>query len=160
VQQKYKKYKKIREGWSLSAPPYILEMYNFSCSVIDHDNSLPAVIKVQPPCHSSQCASTHSATVDVHSRHYLCPHTVVPSTSNVAPTTCAIPTDVLAPLLHLLGPCLMIHDTCTVDLANRTVDQDARPVGSRYSHHRSRYLHHGLLCRTVAPTTHYRPFGL
>ncbi len=69
-----------------SAPP----MYNFSCSVADHDDFLPAVIMVQSPCPSSQCTSTHSATEHVHSRHYLRPRTVVPSTSNVAPTTCTI----------------------------------------------------------------------
>ena len=76
-----------------SAPQNNLAMYNFSLSVTDHDNFLPAVIILQSPCHRSQCTSTHLATEDVHRRHYLRPRTVVPSTSNVAPTTSTVPTD-------------------------------------------------------------------
>jgi hypothetical protein len=93
-------------------------MYNFSRSVTDHDDFLPAVIMVQSPCYSSQCTSTHSATEDVYSRHYLRPGAVAPTTSTVpqdtstvAPTTSTVP-----------------QDTCTVDQDARTVDQDADTV--------------------------------
>ena len=79
-------------------------MYNFSRSVTDHDDFLPAVIMVQSPCYSSQCTSTHSATEDVYSRHYLRPGAVAPTTSTVP------------------------QDTSTVDQDARTVDQDAGTV--------------------------------
>jgi hypothetical protein len=93
--------------YKLSAPQYILPMHNYSCSVSDHDNFLPAVIMIQSQCHSSQCTSTHSATEDV----------------TVDTTYAHIPTyhllamwyqllerhlRILAPLLHILAPCLKI----------------------------------------------------
>ena len=59
--------------------------------------------------------------------HYLRPRTVVPSTSNVAPTTCTVPTDTrtVAPPTSTVP-----HDTCTVALATRTVDHDTCTVAS------------------------------
>ena len=68
--------------------------------------------------------------------HYLRPRTVVPSTSNVAPTTCTVPTDTrtVAPPTSTVP-----HDTCTVALATRTVDHDTCTLASS--------------ARTVEPTT-------
>ena len=111
-------------------------MYNFSRSVTDHDDFLPAVIMVQSPCYSSQCTSTHSATEDVYSRHYLRPGTVAPTTSTVPQDTCTVaPTTSTVP-----------QDTCTVDQDARTVDQDAGTVDPDTCAVASS-------ARTVAPTT-------
>ena len=100
-------------------------MYNFSRSVTDHDDFLPAVIMVQSPCNDSQCTSTHLATDDVHIRHHLRPHTVVPSTRNVAPSTCTVPTDTST----VASPTSTVpSSTCTAVTPTRTVDQYTRPV--------------------------------
>ena len=99
-------------------------MYNYSRSVTDHDDFLPAVIMVQSPCSDSQCTSTHLATdvtVGLHPR----PHTVVSPTRNVAPSTCIVPTDtstVASPISTVPS------STCTVVTTTRTVDQYTRPV--------------------------------
>ena len=99
-------------------------MYNFSRSVTDHDDFLPAVIMVQSPCTDSQCTSTHLATdvtVGLHPR----PHTVVSPTRNVAPSTCIVPTDTST----VASPTSTVPlSTCTVVTPTRTVDQYTRPV--------------------------------
>ncbi len=128
----------------LARPQNILAMYNFSCSVTDHDDFLPAIIMVQSPCHSSQCTSTHSATEDVHSRHYLRTRTVVPSTSTVPTETCTVaPTTSTVP--HHTRT--VVHDTCTVVSSARTVAPTTSTLASSAASagQRTRFV--------VAPTT-------